>query len=201
MKSSSYRSGGSSSNRRRSGGDSRGPRHSSRHSDHRGPRSHGSGESNYQNGEKKGVFGKFMDKVFGGNPDHPHRQERGDFPRRSGGGRPGGSFGGRKRSESSGPSRLQEILNTPPEVNTPRLYIGNLSYQAAESDLFDLFSQVGAVKNVEIVRDNGGQSKGFGFAEMQTLETAQAVAQKFHAQDFMGRPMIVNGAKPSPASA
>jgi len=51
------------------------------------------------------------------------------------------------------------------------------------------------VKNVEVVREGGGNSKGFGFAEMQTLEGAQEVAKKLHDTDFMGRLLIVNGAK------
>jgi RNA recognition motif-containing protein len=80
-------------------------------------------------------------------------------------------------------------------VLTPRLYVGNLSYDASESDLFDFFGKVAGVKNVEIVRDKGSNSKGFGFVEMQTLEGAQEAAKKLHDAEFMGRLMIVNGAK------
>ena len=83
----------------------------------------------------------------------------------------------------------------PQEVLTPRLYVGNLSYDASESDLFDHFGKVAGVRNVEIVRDKGSNSKGFGFVEMQTLEGAQEAAKKLHDSDFMGRLMIVNGAK------
>lgn len=78
---------------------------------------------------------------------------------------------------------------------TPRLYAGNLSYDASESDVFDHFGKIAGVRNVEIVRDSGNNSKGFGFVEMQTLEGAQEVAKKLHDTDFMGRLLIVNGAK------
>ena len=81
------------------------------------------------------------------------------------------------------------------EVLTPRLYVGNLSYDASESDIFDHFAKVAGVKNVEVVRDKGSNSKGFGFVEMQTLEGAQDAAKKLHDTDFMGRLLIVNGAK------
>lgn len=82
------------------------------------------------------------------------------------------------------------------EILTPKLYVGNLSYDTSESDLFDAFSKVGAVRNVELVMDRtSGRSKGFGFVEMETLESAKAVAQKFNRTDFMGRPIVVNGAK------
>ena len=89
--------------------------------------------------------------------------------------------------------RVPRNRTAPPmEVLTPRLYVGNLSYDASESDVFDHLSKIAAVKNVEVV---GGNSKGFAFAEMQTLEGAQEVAKKLHDTDFMGRLLIVNGAK------
>src|SRR5277367_4761821 len=85
---------------------------------------------------------------------------------------------------------------TPQEIVSPKLYIGNLAYEAAESDLFDLFSKVGAVKNVEIAMDRrANRSKGFGFVEMETLDTAKEAAAKLNRTDFMGRQIVVSGAK------
>ena len=85
---------------------------------------------------------------------------------------------------------------TPQEIVSPKLYVGNLAYEAAESDLFDLFSKVGAVKNVEIAMDrHANRSKGFGFVEMETLETAKEAAAKLNRTDFMGRQIVVSGAK------
>jgi RNA recognition motif-containing protein len=84
----------------------------------------------------------------------------------------------------------------PQEIVAPKLYVGNLAYEAAESDLFDLFSKVGAVKNVEIAMDRrANRSKGFGFVEMETLETAKEAAAKLNRTDFMGRQIVVSGAK------
>jgi RNA recognition motif. (a.k.a. RRM, RBD, or RNP domain) len=85
---------------------------------------------------------------------------------------------------------------TPQEITSPKLYVGNLAYEAAESDLFDLFSKVGAVKNVEVAMDrHANRSKGFGFVEMETLETAKEAAAKLNRTDFMGRQIVVSGAK------
>ena len=82
------------------------------------------------------------------------------------------------------------------EIVSPKLYVGNLAYEAAESDLFDLFSKVGAVKNVEIAMDrHANRSKGFGFVEMEALETAKTAAEKLNRTDFMGRQIVVSGAK------
>jgi len=84
----------------------------------------------------------------------------------------------------------------PQEIVSPKLYVGNLAYEAAESDLFDLFSKVGAVKNVEVAMDRrANRSKGFGFVEMESLDTAKAAAEKLNRTDFMGRQIVVSGAK------
>ena len=121
-------------------------------------------------------------------------------------------FGGGKKQSSVRPAndqrpprpeRAERDANTPsqneeaqkPAVETPRLYIGNLSYETSESDLFDLFSQVGSVANVEVVRDARSNSKGFGFVEMSSLEIAKAASEKYHRTEFMGRQIVVAGAK------
>jgi RNA recognition motif-containing protein len=91
---------------------------------------------------------------------------------------------------------------TPQEITTAKLYVGNLSYDAAESDLFDLFSKVGEVKNVEVAKDrHSGRSKGFGFVEMAALETAKEAAAKYNRTDFLGRQIVVSGAKLEKRSA
>lgn len=100
---------------------------------------------------------------------------------------------------SSTPEGLREGEHrreyAPQELHTPKLYVGNLSYDSSESDLFDLFSQIGSVGNVEIVRDRQSNSKGFGFIEMQSIDTAKAAVEKFNGMEFMGRHIVVSGAK------
>src|ERR687884_460283 len=53
----------------------------------------------------------------------------------------------RNGSQQARPARKPE----PVEVTSPRLYVGNLSFDATESDLFELFNGVGSVQNAEIV--------------------------------------------------
>jgi RNA recognition motif-containing protein len=92
--------------------------------------------------------------------------------------------------------RPPKVDPTPQEITTPKLYVGNLAYEAAESDLFDLFSKIGAVKNVEVAMDRRtSRSKGFGFVEMESLDTAKLAAEKLNRTDFMGRQIVVSGAK------
>ena len=82
------------------------------------------------------------------------------------------------------------------EVTTPRLYVGNLSFEATESDLFDLFNGVGQVQNAEIVTyKHNERSKGFAFVQMQSVEEAKRAVAELHDKEFLGRKLVVSGAK------
>ena len=82
------------------------------------------------------------------------------------------------------------------EVTTPRVYVGNLSFDATESDLQELFSGIGSVQNVEIVANRETQrSKGFGFVQLTTVDEAKRAVSELHDKDYMGRKMVVSGAK------
>lgn len=82
------------------------------------------------------------------------------------------------------------------EVTTPRLYVGNLSFEATESDLFELFNGVGQVQNAEVVTyKHNERSKGFAFVQMQTVEEARRAVEELHDKEFLGRKLVVSGAK------
>jgi len=84
----------------------------------------------------------------------------------------------------------------PVEVTSPRLYVGNLSFDATESDLFDLFNGVGHVQNAEVVTYRHNQrSKGFAFVQMQTVDEAKRAVEELHDKEFLGRKLVVSGAK------
>jgi hypothetical protein len=95
---------------------------------------------------------------------------------------------------SARPSRKPEAV----EVTTPRLYVGNLSFDATESDLFELFNGVGAVQNAEVVTYRHNQrSKGFAFVQMLTVDEAKRAVEELHDKEFLGRKLVVSGAKSS----
>lgn len=78
-----------------------------------------------------------------------------------------------------------------------RLYVGNLSFDTGEQDLQDLFSTVGQVESVKLIRDQfSGRSRGFAFVEMANAEQGQAACQQFDQKDFQGRRLTVNEARP-----
>ena len=90
------------------------------------------------------------------------------------------------------PARKPESV----EVTSPRLYVGNLSFDATESDLFELFNGVGHVQNAEVVSYRHNQrSKGFAFVQMQTVEEAKRAVEELHDKEFLGRKLVVSGAK------
>lgn len=82
-------------------------------------------------------------------------------------------------------------------MSQARLFVGNLSYQTGETDLQDYFAQAGSVLSVNLMLDKmTGKSRGFAFVEFSTPEEAQKAIDQFHDQDFQGRKITVNVARP-----
>jgi len=76
--------------------------------------------------------------------------------------------------------------------------VGNLPFQANEEELKNWFQGAGAtVANVTLVTDKfTGQPRGFGFVEINNDEEAARAVQALNGQDFMGRNVVVNEARP-----
>jgi uncharacterized membrane protein YgcG len=78
-----------------------------------------------------------------------------------------------------------------------KLYVGNLTYNVNESDLEALFTPFGSVQSAQVIVDRDtNRSKGFGFVEMGSDAEAQAAIQALNGQDYDGRNLTVNEAKP-----
>jgi cold-inducible RNA-binding protein len=78
-----------------------------------------------------------------------------------------------------------------------KLYVGNLPYQATESDIQALFESAGPVATVNIVRDRATcQPRGFAFVEMNDADGARRAITEFDRHEFGGRNLTVNEAKP-----
>lgn len=96
---------------------------------------------------------------------------------------PGKQQGGRRPAFSKAPTK------------SPRLYIGNLSYEVSEMDIEELFKGFGRVKSVEIIYNpRTHKSKGYGFVEMFEMADATRCVDVLHGQPFMGREMMVSAA-------
>ena len=78
-----------------------------------------------------------------------------------------------------------------------KIYVGNLSFQTDESKLEGLFSPFGTIKSVAIIRDRfSGDSRGFGFVEMEDDAEADTAIERLNATEFEGRNLTVNEARP-----
>ncbi len=78
-----------------------------------------------------------------------------------------------------------------------KLYVGNLSYGTTETTLRDLFAQAGEVASATVITDRmSGRSKGFGFVEMATEESAQKAIADLNGHSLDGRQITVAEARP-----
>lgn len=78
-----------------------------------------------------------------------------------------------------------------------KIYVGNLAYQTTEEGLESAFSAFGTVSNVAIIRDREtGQSRGFGFVEMDDDSQAEAAIAGLNGTQVDGRTLTVNEARP-----
>jgi RNA recognition motif-containing protein len=79
-----------------------------------------------------------------------------------------------------------------------KLYIGNLPFSATEEQLNEWFSQIGVTPSgVNLIRDRfTGQSRGFAFVEVNNDEDADRAVNSLNGQNFGGRNLVVNEARP-----
>lgn len=76
------------------------------------------------------------------------------------------------------------------------LYVGNLTFNTTTADLESLFGAHGEVMKAQVITDREtGRSRGFGFVEMTTSDSARAATEALNGQDVDGRPLTVNEAK------
>ncbi len=83
-----------------------------------------------------------------------------------------------------------------------KLYVGGLPYSTSQDELQEAFAKAGAVVSASIIMDKmTGRSRGFGFVEMSSDDDAQKAIEMWNGQDFGGRKLTVNEAKPLEARA
>lgn len=78
-----------------------------------------------------------------------------------------------------------------------KIFVGNLSWEATEGELNDLFAESGQVTSVKIVTDKfTSQPKGFAFVEMATDADAQKAIAALNGTMLKDRALTVNEARP-----
>jgi hypothetical protein len=78
-----------------------------------------------------------------------------------------------------------------------KLYVGNLPYSFRDEDLQQAFAPHGTVTSAKVMMERDtGRSKGFGFVEMGSDAEAQAAISGVNGQQYGGRGLVVNEARP-----
>lgn len=78
-----------------------------------------------------------------------------------------------------------------------KLYVGGLAYSVTETELEALFTEYGKVASAIVIKDrDSGQSKGFGFVEMDDNTAAQNAIAALNGKEMNGRSLTVNEARP-----
>jgi len=81
------------------------------------------------------------------------------------------------------------------------IYVGNLSFNATEDEVRDLFAQYGSVQSVKLISDREtGRPRGFAFVEMDD-DAAEAAIGALNGQDLGGRTLRINEARERPQRA
>ncbi|NLB60519.1 MAG: RNA-binding protein [Lentisphaerae bacterium] len=78
-----------------------------------------------------------------------------------------------------------------------KLYVGNLSFEATEGDVLELFSKIGNVVSCNLIVDKfTNKSRGFAFVEMSSQDEANKAVAEYNGKDLKGRALTVNEARP-----
>ncbi len=78
-----------------------------------------------------------------------------------------------------------------------KLYVGGLAYSVSDKELEELFATQGKVVSAVVIKDrDSGQSKGFGFVEMEDVKDGQNAIKELNGKDLSGRSIMVNQARP-----
>ena len=76
-------------------------------------------------------------------------------------------------------------------VGNLKFYVGNLSFDATEDHIRELFQEVGDVGDVALITDNNtGRSKGFAFVTMMDDDVEEACMQ-LNDKELMGRKVTI----------
>lgn len=78
-----------------------------------------------------------------------------------------------------------------------KLFVGSLPFDTTQDQLKELFEQYGAVESAVIIMDRDtNRSRGFGFVEFSDNDAAQKAISELNNQEYNGRKLTVNEARP-----
>ena len=94
-------------------------------------------------------------------------------------------------------SDMERITKNSDEGRAPsfmgefKLYVGNIAFESTEEDINQIFSEIGPVGDVSLVRDDLGRIRGFGFVTMREKEDGQKAIDALDGSEIRGRTIAV----------
>jgi cold-inducible RNA-binding protein len=80
---------------------------------------------------------------------------------------------------------------------TQKLFIGGLAFSTSAERLKEFLAGVEGVESATVITDRAtGQSRGFGFVEMVSVEAAKTVMRDLNGQELDGRRLRIELANP-----
>ena len=78
-----------------------------------------------------------------------------------------------------------------------KLFVGSLPWSVDDQKLQEAFEEHGEVVSAKVIKDREtGRSRGFGFVEMASQESANSAISALNNAELGGRNIVVNVAKP-----
>ncbi|KFG78101.1 poly(A) RNA binding protein [Metarhizium anisopliae] len=81
------------------------------------------------------------------------------------------------------------------KANFTNIYIKNISTEASDDEFRELFEKYGDITSSSLARDQEGKSRGFGFVNFTTHESAAKAVEELHGKDFRGQDLYVGRAQ------
>ena len=107
---------------------------------------------------------------------------------------PSGARSAKPRRRTTKPSRSR--VSAESIKGNPELYVGNLSYDVTEKDLYRILGEYGRVSTVRLINNSfNGKSKGYAFVQMGDRVSSDKVTKALDGKEYEGRKMVVNIAK------
>ena len=95
-------------------------------------------------------------------------------------------------------ARAKEAADRPPRKRgAATLFVANLPFRYSDDDVVALFAEVAPITSAQVVMDDDGRSRGYGFVEIEVAADAERLIGEFHGSDVGGRDLIVRPGKQS----
>ena len=81
------------------------------------------------------------------------------------------------------------------KANFTNVYVKNVNPEASEEEFRELFAKYGDITSSTLARDQEGKSRGFGFVNFTTHESAAKAVDELNNKDFHGQELFVGRAQ------